>query len=357
MLEERDSQKARATLMFVLLPFIYCVGMWMYFNWAVQGSPFWFLVNGQQLATVQGTAETIGGPDGLKTITRMDALRTLGQVHLYFAPALVVLAAIAGWLVIARRHWFAAIVVTFVASNLITSAAIVTLNGNAWMTQLRFNMRSIPVVIIGGAWLLRELHRAGFRVTYHVAMLTWLATLLGGWVGAVWLMENAKVQFTEVSFLRAVTTGDVLTGETDKGGQVLGCKPARKMGEYIDRNIHGRDVILADDSSSFAPMLYSGHPERFLDRVDRGDAYFLDQVNKPTKRVKYVLVAGNAICSGVAGDLITDRYPTLYEDGATEMPLVYEAGGYRLYETVRGGIMPKWTKAEELRALAEGDPR
>jgi hypothetical protein len=353
LLTERDRDKARATAMFVILPVAYAIGMWMYFNWAVQGSPIWFLQHGEQLATISGTTEALSSADVLKQLSRVDQIVSLFRTHLSFATALIVVVPMAAIFAIVKRSWFALVVGTLVAHNLITALGLVVLTGNAWMTNIRFNMRTIPLVVIGGAWVIRELRKSGHRNLANGILAVWLTMLVVAIPTTIHEMRTADIQFAEAEFLVALRDRKPMTGVSIQGGQVMGCRNAWKMGDYIRENVRGRDVILADDSSAFAIMMHSGHPERFLDRVDRGDAYFLDQVNKPTKRVKYVLSSNFSICALAVSDLVSSRYPTLYEDGAKEMPLEYEVDGFKLFRIPHDGIMPKWKKADELRAKAE----
>jgi hypothetical protein len=45
------------------------------------------------------------------------------------------------------------------------------------------------------------------------------------------------------------------------------------MADYVRAHIHALDSILTDDQQGFSVMLLSGHPELFVDGIDKGDGY------------------------------------------------------------------------------------
>jgi hypothetical protein len=333
-LEERDWKKARAMGLYFCLAPAYGVGAWMFFNWTVQGSPLWFLKNGGQLATVAGTASTVGADTAIGGQARVVGAQTVLWAHAMFTPGLLFvvggLVALAVWKREGRVNWFLLVVAVLVASNLITNLALVFLTGSDWLSNIRFNMRGIPLVLLAGGWVVAELGRRGARLAGWGAMTIWLALSALSMGTSAHAMQTAKLQFYERPFLHALAAPDAVRADTDSK-QAVGCDGARAMGTYIRRNITSRNSIVADNSTSYAVLLFSGHPERFLDRIDKGDAYFFDQLARPGRRVRYLLASDGTNCSGVSGDLVVDRI--VRDDGQLAHGIVkqHHTKGFDLY--------------------------
>jgi hypothetical protein len=327
LLDDRDVNKARAIGLFYILPIVYCIGAWMYFNWSVQGSPVWFLTAGGQLGTVSGT-EALQGD-------RVAGIISLLKVHVLLSPMAFVVAFVLLIHAAVQRSWMSFVISGAVLANPVTNFVLLMLSANQGLTQLRYNMRSIPIAIIAGAWLYRELRKDGKLVAapWGVAMISLSMAAIPGNLN---LMGHHPYQFQEQPFLKAITTGKDLSHTQGLRGQAIGCDGARDMGRWIDHHVKGRNSILADVASSYAVMLFSGHPERFIDQIDRSQAYFIDQVGRPSKRVKYILTPEFSFCSGVGYDINSQWYSSLGYDIARQdqlppgLTMEHRTTGFRL---------------------------
>ncbi len=87
-------------------------------------------------------------------------------------------------------------------------------------------------------------------------------------------MSTYTYQYEENVFLRALATGEDQEGNSGIGGYPIGIADERQMADYINDELPDDDVILTDDAQSLGVMVLTGHPDRFFDRIDRGDAYW-----------------------------------------------------------------------------------
>ena len=317
---ERSLTRMVAVTLFVAAPTAYATMLWIFFNWTVQGSPFWFLTEGNQIGTVTGTAATVD----LATV-ELGAQAAIGTIllsQLVFAP--LAIAMVVAMLVHAVRHRAARgamlVGIAFLTYNLVTNVVLSGASGNAWFAQLRFNMRAIPLGAIALAWLLavtrdarseRDPDRRFERRAWQGAVAITAISLVAS--GVTMARIDQRYLFGERAFLAAIVDPDI--AGTVVGGMRVGCDSSRSMATWIERNVDGTDRILADDSSMYAVMMFSGRPERFLDTVDHGWATFLHNVDAPGAGVDYVLSTDFSECSGVGFDLVSERNPDLHERG------------------------------------------
>jgi hypothetical protein len=130
-------------------------------------------------------------------------------------------------------------------------------------------------------------------------------------------MKTYPYQFLEQAFTRSVAED-----RTQEGTQSIGCAlggdpphncahykveyaPAERMARYIAALHLRKNAIITDDAQSFWTMLACGCPATFLDRIDQGDAHWLDVLEQPNGRVRYMLLTTNY------DDKIHLRYPSM----------------------------------------------
>jgi len=149
------------------------------------------------------------------------------------------------------------------------------------------------------------------------------------------VMETSPYQFYEATFTRALRTGDDQLGKRSPtalygpnrslivGEYSLG---ARDIADYILEHVNARGAILTDDSKTFGVMLASGRPDLFTDRIDYGDAQWLDILNNPWGRVRYFLITYG---DKIGADIIGTRYTGFPKNYPWAHP-VYHRGGFWL---------------------------
>lgn len=184
---------------------------------------------------------------------------------------------------------------------------------------------ALPVLIVcvaGAGWL--------YRILPNLRTIIWLAALVGLGLTAIgsWnAMQRYPFQGQEQAFVRAIKSGADQDGSNSIGGFRVGTKPEQRMAAYVNAHVRGRSTILTDNAQTFGVILLSGRPERFFDRVDKGDGTFRQTVLRPYGRVSHVLMAKQA-----SGDLIRRRYPTAASRVAAGLTPVFETERYLLLE-------------------------
>lgn len=145
--------------------------------------------------------------------------------------------------------------------------------------QLRYNMRAMPIAVIGVGWICLRL-KGRARVAAWAAAVAVLALSLP----VTWhTMRVYPNQYEETAFVKVLTTGQ----------RRIDLVPYRRMAAYITSRAPGRDAILTDAAVTFPVMLLSSHPDWFLDRIDKGDTYWLSVLHSPYGKVRYMLLMGS----------------------------------------------------------------
>jgi hypothetical protein len=284
----------------VFAPVVYALGLWIFFNWLIIGHPFYWL-NSEVTQTFVETRRQVVQSSHVELAAA--AVRTLGLTWHLFPATLIVVAA----LVVASvwcRDLVALVLASTIALNPITTAVLGVATHTDVVFQLRYNLRAVPLVLVGLGWLY---HLAPRRARVAVWLVS--AGLLAGSVPSTWqTMQTWQQQALEQAFLRAITTGKDQEGTHSLGlGVPVGNAPEQAAARWIGDHVHGRNAVLADDAASFEVILLTGNPGLFLDRTDHGDAVWLDALDSPFGRTRFFLV------SQQGHDLIKDRYPTVLE--------------------------------------------
>ena len=298
------------TLLTYLAPIAYGVGLWLFFNWLILGTPIFFLrqqTPGAPLSpgAVAPPAATDAPVHALDVAQRLVALNwNLFPLTLLVVAALLVTA-------YRRRDLMTWSLIGIIVLNAAFTWLIVMESGALSYLQLRYNMRAMPVAVTGVAWLYliaRGRRRTWIWATAFAALV--LSIPLTGRT-----MEHFTYQFREADFIRAVT---------GRGGIPDQLAAERPLARYIDAHVHRRDAILTDDSQAFAAMLIDGRPELFADRIDHGDAKWLELLAFPWGRVQYLLVIPGG------PDLALQRYPRAASGDEPGLEPVFRSGKYVL---------------------------
>jgi hypothetical protein len=208
------------------------------------------------------------------------------------------------------------VVAGIVLVNPIVTGLLVFKTGAPNLVQLRYNMRVMPLAVIGVGWLLFVLINKRLRTLVAVAAIGLLSIALP----LTWnMMRTYPIQFEEQAFTRALFSGRSQEGTISVVQYQIGIDHERSAAEWITTHIKGRHRILTDDAQSYDLMLLSGNPSLFLDRIDIGDVRWRHVLNDPFGKVGYVVV-----CRIRPIDLVNVRYPRLLDGGLPGFKLVYE---------------------------------
>ncbi len=143
------SSAIEGTLITYFVPIAYAVGLWLFLNWTIVGSPLYWLHS----ETSAETGVTVAGHVRPSITTAVgDVLSLNGWV---FLPTLVAFAALAAVCVF-RRDGMAAGICIFLALNAAFTGLLFYASGNHQYLELRYNIRAMPAVIAGVAVALPE---------------------------------------------------------------------------------------------------------------------------------------------------------------------------------------------------------
>jgi hypothetical protein len=160
-------------------------------------------------------------------------------------------------------------------------------------------------------------------------------------------MQTYPFQSQEQAFVRALETGEDQEGTSSIGGFHVGIAPELRMADFINRTVTERHAILTDNAQSYAAILFSGRPQLFFDRVQRGDGDWMAVRDRPYGHVGYMLIATQA-----RGDLLRQRYSAAANGADPNFPTVFRTSRYALVRvpphaptitSVSGSVLPSVT--------------
>jgi hypothetical protein len=298
-----------ATLLTYLAPISYGVGLWLFFNWLILGSPLYFLHQQAPGAPVSpGQAPSAIVQTKLGAIGVAEKLLSLNWQ--LFPPTLLVLAALLV-VFIQRRDLMTMSLIVMIALNAAFTWLIVVASGAESYLQLRYNMRAMPIALAGVAWLFLLARGRQRLALWAVTVVALLASV----PVTARTMETFPIQFREAAFVHAVQ---------GRGGLRDQLGGAKQVAHYVNQHVHRQNAVLTDDSETFSAMLLSGRPDLFLDRIDRGDAGWQAVLDAPFGQVGYMLVIPGG------PDLILQRYPKIASGAEPGFTPVFRAGKYVL---------------------------
>jgi hypothetical protein len=310
MIRQRVSRDyLEGALIAYLAPIAYGLGLWIFLNWLIQGNAFYWL-----------TPQTQAVPVGLQkridsTAAGWGPVEVVHQVvDVYwriFPPTLIVFGALAVLFVLRRgRDMMLPTLGLILGVNAAFIAALVYKSQQAPNLQLRYNMRDMPLTLVAMGWIYLT---AGSRWRRHAVWLACFAALLLAYPVTWQTMKTYPYQFLEQAFTRSVTQDRSQEGTLSIGwvfgkgdNFTVGIDDSLRMAAWVKRHNLPRNSVLTDDAQTFWTMLLSGRPDIFVDRIDQGDAHWLDLLDNPWGRVRYFLTTQNG------DDKIGYRYPGIY---------------------------------------------
>jgi hypothetical protein len=257
--------KREAALIGFLVPILYAIGLWTFFNWVIIGDPLFWLRN-----QAPGAGGQQSGMIAVQHFTGMTPAHIAQQVvamNFRLFPFAVVIVPLLALLWVRRRDAMTACLGLFMVANAVTTAGLMLMSKQEGFLQLRYNLRAMPIAIVAAGWVVYSLKRPAARTLGTVAIL---AGLLVSFPVTWHAMRTYPYQYEESTFLTAITTGKDLEGRTSvPGGYHVGIKEERHMADYILSHVR----------------------RRVLDRIDYGDTAWTRVLNHPFGRVRYFLVS------------------------------------------------------------------
>lgn len=310
-----------ATAIAFFAPISYGLCLWVFFNWLILGDPLHWLSSEVSLTFVETrAAETREISYAIGDVVG----RTLSLTWQLFPATFFVIAALLAVFVV-KRELVSLLLAAAIALNPLTTAVIAVATKTDVVFQLRYNLRAVPLALVGLAWLC-------WLAPARLKLGVWAASaaLLAVSIPQTWqAMQSYERQALEQAFTRALSSGEDQEGTRSFGsGIVVGNAPERGAAAWLLDHAHGRDAVLADDEEAFAVMLYTGRPDLFFDRIDHGDDPWNAAVSRPQGRVDFLLVAKHK------PDLIRARYPRVLEAPTPGLERVFDNERWAIFRVV-----------------------
>jgi hypothetical protein len=321
-----SAQELEAALVLYLAPIAYAGAAWLFFNWLILGDPFNFLNLGATTADIGASQQDVGDLPAQNLGVAGVAVYMAKLNFALFPLAVLVLPALLITALV-RRNPMSAVLAALLATNAIVTAILFLRTGDSNLLQLRYNMRAIPIALIGAAWLYYVWRPRPARVAIWVATM---AVLVGSLAMTWRTMEIYTYQYEENVFLRALETGEDQEGNTGIAGYPIGIADERQIADFISANVGENNVILTDDAQTLGVMLLTGRPDRFFDRIDHGDKKWMAALGDPYGKADYLLVSTDERCRAPCEDLVRVRYPGVLRDEIRGMRVVDSTGRYAL---------------------------
>ncbi|HEX3738066.1 MAG TPA: hypothetical protein VHV53_11030 [Solirubrobacterales bacterium] len=322
------TSEVEASLLLYLAPIAYAGAAWLFFNWLIVGNPLSFFNLGATSADIGSSQQEAAGLPiehlGLVGLTHylIDLNLVIFPLTVLVVPALLLTAAV-------RRNLMSVVLAALVATNAVVTAYLFIRSGSSDsnLLQLRYNMRAMPIALMGVGWLYYMWRPAVARIAIWGLALAVLAVS----IPVTWkTMETYPYQYEENVFLRALETGEDQEGNVGISGYPIGIQDEREMADYISEHVPAGDTILTDDAQTLGVMLLNGHPDRFFDRIDYGEERWAARLDEPYGKVDYLLVSTNQRCRAPCEDLVRVRYPGILDDKVPGMHVVFRNSRYVL---------------------------
>jgi hypothetical protein len=320
MVRRRRPLEVEGSWLIYLVPLVYGIGMWAFFNWLILGDPLFWLQ--QQVGGGDGNSTVAGTVGGAATGTTLGpqapaashgplgVIVEVIELNWRIFPPLVLAPPVLVVVALMRRT--RSLLPIWIGVLCVLNAATTTLwylasHGDN-LLQLRYNMRGMTIAVIALGLLLSAVPDR-FRTPASVlAVLAVAASIPVSWA----TMRDYPYQYLEKVFVQAVSTGDDVQDASTAGAYTVGVADDREMGDFINAHVpRGRRVILTDDAQCFGVMLTSGRPREFWDRIDLGDEKWTKAADNPYGKVHYLLVARYPLPPFEIIDEIQKHYPSM----------------------------------------------
>jgi hypothetical protein len=310
--DRRRWSDLEAPVLIFIAPAVYMCAVWSFISMqVVGGGPLsWF---------TRANNQTQGGfiPDQHVLALTGDVLTLTGRISpaLWLVPAGLILVAVL------RRDAFAGWLALLVLVGAGVTLLLVLDRPHTGLLQPRYNIRSLPAMVIGAGWLLRSVPSGWARRSLGGVLLAGLLAALP----LAFIMElHYPYQFEEAAWATAVKTEQNQTGNPSVGGDSVGVASYERLAGWVNSHVHRDKSVLIDDGAFPDVVLLSGRPARFVTRVDRGDSYWRSVVTDPWGTVRYMIVANPAqLSDGFSADLISSLSPNAYSGGFPGTTVVF----------------------------------
>jgi len=290
----------RAQVLVFALPVLYAAFVWMFLNWLIMGTPFHFLDSPYSIPRILAEwserdpllRELVWNPAGAFAVV-FRSIALLAPVYLLL-PFLV--KGTIRWMVLAPMLLFF-FEVTIGLTRLESEKYVI------FPVMAAFTLVGLNASTFYRPWM-----RSAFLGLFIVSNLVPWATIdaVGHEIGEV------KAHITRL--------GDPTPDPRWREDMVVG----KRVGEIIATE---NARVLVDDSLAYALIVFSGQPQGYYTLAAKDFDYLLQ---RPEGRIDYMLVPAPHRPGGAA-DGINTQFPQLFYQGAPNLVLQEDFGGWRLF--------------------------
>lgn len=305
-----------ATLLVVLTPVVFSIGLWMFFNWMIMHDPL-FWISGAY-SNIAFTQQFRSGANPVFHHVLGATLYALRRVQLQFVlfPLLVALAL--G--VAAKRRSLLPTLPLFIPLALLVFHMYQSYSGTSY-GWYRFFTYIVPGAIAAFFWVLRFL--PGQRVWRSLCAATMIAGLLGSMLLTVRGMSDPTTGPEEHGFIQAIRNR-----KADPAEETRSFAAAKAVAAYLDQHaIQG--PILVDTFLGYPVVVFARHPEQF---VKTQDSDFYSVLHDPRGYgVRWILAPRPGV-NVAPTELVLQTYPDLWNGGVPWAKQVADFGYWGLFE-------------------------
>ncbi|HBO33622.1 MAG TPA: hypothetical protein DD636_02610 [Anaerolineaceae bacterium] len=320
-------EKTEGWLISILLPAVYGIVMWVFFNWSLMGDPLYFLRSVFSLSNAPDIAKIAGltHPYYLAWGNFVEAIK-VGVVRSFQqCPAYPIMTALAFISIIWHRNrkGFG----LFIVIVSITSFTILQVYMGSLANWMRYWFYAAPFALVM-AGIIRENLEHKWRLPFYLLLIT---LFIAGTPLSLQAMRDPQAGGDEQR-LSALILAPVEESELrENDGYWAYTNDAPIIAEVVDR-FSEDGMVLVDASSGFSVIMAAEYPQRLV--ISNDTDYFQILAN-PIATVGYILVLDPETQGTV--NTVNLTYPTLFESGASWATLVWDSGEqtinhWRIYE-------------------------
>ncbi|MCE1255393.1 MAG: hypothetical protein LWX83_17830 [Anaerolineae bacterium] len=303
-----------------LVPGIYSIFIWIFFNWTIMGNPMYWWTGEYSNAAYTSVYQVQVNP--LYHNLLSSGIYALERV-MYISPLLIVVLIFSSILAIRNKTWMPLLVS-------ISSWVLVVFHIYQVFTGTSYGWyRFYSYGIIGGVWgffwlwnLVRE--NRTFRIIFEIVSIVVMAL---GYITTAYAMSQPEIGKEEYSLISSFLPGGQVSND-----ELRSFGAARAVDQYFREN-HVKDPVLLDSFQGFAIILFADDPDIF---VKTQDPDFSIALQNPIKYgIKWIL-APKPDDSLRYSEWIYRTFPSIWEAPPQWLKLEQDFGAWRLYKVVSG---------------------
>jgi len=321
--------KTEGWLIATLLPPVYGIIMWVFFNGSIMGDPLYFLRSVYSASNAPDVAKIAGltHPYYLAWGNIVEAIK-VGVVRSFQqSPAYLVMTALALLSIIWHRNrkGFG----LFIVMGSITSFTILQVYMGSLASWMRYWFYAAPFALVM-AGIIHENLEHKWRLPFYLLLIT---LFIAGTPLSLQAMRDPQAGGDEQRLSALLLAPEEEPGLREKDRYWAYTNDALIVAEAVD-SFSEDGKVLVDASSGFSVILAVKNPQRLI--ISNDTDYFHQILANPIGTAEYMLTL-DPETQGGNRNTINLTYPALFENGASWATLVWDSGGqtinhWRIYE-------------------------